>query len=132
MPCVPITRNAIEKLLREQGPMTAAEISEALGFNRKRVDASIVEARKRYRHQIFRIAGYKRQVGVQGREAPIYGLGPDKDMRRPRMNTPKDKKAIQERYREKYRYILRLRTQKRRHGFLNPFLLTMGMTHEKG
>lgn len=126
MPSAPITRNIIEKLLREQGPMTAAEITEALGFTRTRVDGSIVEARKRYGHQIFRIAGYKRQVGVQGREAPIYGIGPDKDVRRPQMDSPKDKKRIQERYREKYKIIIRLRDQKRRKGYLNPFFLALG------
>jgi DNA-binding transcriptional regulator GbsR (MarR family) len=128
MPCIPITRNAIARLLQEEGPLTAAEITEALQFNRKRVDASIVEARKKYGTDIFRIAGYKRQVGVGGREAPIYAVGPGQDARRPKMNTAEDKKKIQERYREKHKYILRLRTHKRRHGEINPFFLALGIT----
>lgn len=128
MPCVPITRNAIFKLLETEGPMTAAEITEALNFTRKRVDASIVEARKKYGTQFFRITGYRRQVGVQGREAPIYGVGPKEDVPKPKMDTHRDRKKIQERYREKNRYILRLRNQRRRHGPLNPFLMILGRT----
>lgn len=128
MPCVPITRNAIFKLLQEQGPMTAAEIAEALEFTRKRVDASIIEARAKYSTQFFRITGYVRQVGVQGREAPIYGVGPKPDVKRPPMNTSEDKRRIQERYREKHKYIIRLRTHKRRHGAINPFFLALGRT----
>ncbi len=119
---------AIEKLLREQGPMTAAEIAEALEFTRSRVDASIIEARKRYGTTHFRITGYKRQVGIQGREAAVFAAGPGKDVPRPAMDTLDDRRAIQQRYRDKYRYILRMRNQKRRHGALNPFLLVMGRT----
>ena len=126
MPAAPITRNAISKLLMHEGPMTAAEIAETLEFNRKRVDGSIVEARKRYGSEVFRITGYRRQVGIQGREAPVYAVGPGVDARRPRMDTKRDIQKIKERYREKYKYILRLRDQKRRHGSINPFMLIMG------
>ena len=127
MPCTPITRNAIVKLLNEQGPMTAAEIADALEFNRKRVDGSIVKARQAHGTEIFRIAGYRRQVGIQGREAAIYALGPGDDARRPRMDTKRDRQRIKERYREKYKYILRLRDQKRRNGSINHFLLALGV-----
>ncbi len=128
MPCVPITRNAIYKLLQEQGPITAAEIADALEFTRRRVDSSIITSRKEYGTEHFRIAGYKRQVGIQGHEAAIFAAGPGYDVRRPKMNTQNDRRKIQERYREKYRHILRMRNQKKRHGTLNPFLLILGRT----
>ena len=126
MPCVPITRNAIYKLLETNGPMTAAQIAEELSFKRKRVDASIIEARAKYGTKFFRITGYERKVGVQGREAPLYGIGPRPDVPRPEMNTESDRKKIQQRYRDKYRYILRIRDQKRRHGSVNHFMMILG------
>jgi len=122
----PTTRDAILALLAEQGPLTAAQIAEELNKTRRSIDGALNGARKKYGTQYFRIAGYARQVGIRGREAPQYAPGPKPDAKRPDMRTDEDAKRIQARYREKYRYILRLRTQKRRHGSINPFLAILG------
>lgn len=120
-------REAILALIGDEGPMTAAEITEALGITRRSVDSSIHEMRD-YGTKFLRITSYKRQRGRGGREAPVYGLGPGQDAKRPVMNTPEEAKKRQERYREKNRFILRVRQQKKRHGTVNPFLLVLGRT----
>lgn len=120
-------RDAISALLERDGPLTAAEITHQLGLDRTKVDSSIIHARQKYGTQFFRIAAYQRQVGVGGREAPMYGIGPEPDARRPRMDTKRDKQLIQERYRDKYRAVLRLRDRKRKGSRSNHFLDILGV-----
>lgn len=121
------TRDAIYALLERDGPMTAAEIAYALGKLHKTIAASIAAARSDHGTKYFRIVSYQRQVGVQGREAPVYGIGPDPDARRPAMNTPRDKRAIKQRYAEKNKLIRRARDRKRRGIQSNHFLDILGI-----
>lgn len=121
MPCVPITRNAILQLLENEGPMTAAEITEALGFTRKRVDGCITTARQDHGTKFFRISSFRRQQGNGGREAPVYTLGPGSDAKRPIMHGIEEHRKRNARYRDKNRALINLRNQKRRHGTVNPF-----------
>jgi len=121
MPTVPVVRNAIIEAIRNEGPMTSAELSEYLDVSRPRISGAIVIMRE-YGTKFLRIVGYRRQRGTGGREAPIYALGPGTDAPRPVMNSLEENRKRQARYRKKYRLILRLRTQQRRKGVVNPFL----------
>jgi predicted ArsR family transcriptional regulator len=121
MPAVPVTRDAILALLAEEGPMTAAEITEHIGKHRKAIDASINVMRS-YGTQYIHITSYRKTRGKSGREAPVYGLGNAQDAKRPTFGTAEDERKAQQRYRDKHRGLIRLRAQKRRHGTVNPFL----------
>lgn len=121
MPTVPVVRNAILKTIQEEGPMTAADIADHLEISRERISGAIVVMRS-YGTKFLRIVNYKRQRGNGGREAPVYALGPGKDAPRPVMNSIEENRKRQARYRDKHRMIIRLRTQQRRRGAVNPFL----------
>lgn len=121
MPTVPVTREAILAAIAEDGPMTAAELTEATGKTRRAIDASI-NAMREHGTKFLRITSYRRQRGRGGREATVYGLGPGPDAKRPALDTPEEAKARQARYREKNRTLLRLRMHRRRRGQVNPFL----------
>lgn len=120
MPTVPVVRNAIIKTLQEEGPMTAADIADHLEMEKERVSGAIVLMRH-HGTKFLHIVNYKRQRGNGGREAPVYALGPGKDAPRPVMNSIEENRKRQARYRDKHRMIIRLRTQQRRHGAVNPF-----------
>lgn len=121
-------RDLLLAWLESDGPMTAAELEAVTGVPRKKISACINHARSSYGTKYFRIASYMRRVGVGGREAPVYGVGPMRDAGRPRMNTAADKKAIQQRHREKYRMVRRLKDRKRRgRDVSNIFFNTLGV-----
>lgn len=120
MPAVPVTREAILAAIAAEGPMTAAELTEALGKSRQAIGGSINGMRE-HGTEFLRITSYRRQRGRGGREAPVYGLGPGQDAKRPVMDTLEESRKRQARYREKNRALIRLRTQKRRRGQVNPF-----------
>lgn len=109
-------RDVLLAWLESDGPLTAAELAQMTGFTRHQVDSCLIHSRKKYGTQFFRIDSYRRQVGVGGREAPLYAVGPDPDAVRPRMDTARDRKATQERYRQKNKALLRARDRKRRGG----------------
>ena len=83
MPKPPATRDAITAALKECGPMSVPELVEHLGWTRTRVDACITTARSNHPGKLFRIVRYRKQVGVQGREAAVYAAGPGPDAPRP-------------------------------------------------
>lgn len=83
MPKPPITRDTITAALKECGPMTVLELVEYLGFTRTKVDGCITQARANHPGRFFRIVRYRKQVGIQGREAAVYGAGPGPDAPRP-------------------------------------------------
>ncbi len=83
MPKPPDTRDAITAALKEMGPMSALELVEHLGWSRNRVNACMTTARANHPGKFFRIVAYRKQVGVQGRETPIYSAGPGPDAKRP-------------------------------------------------
>jgi|GEM_PF-1926201 len=83
MPKPPITRDAITAALKECGPMSVMELVEYLGWSRNRVDACITTARENHPGKFFRIVRYRKQVGIQGREAAVYAAGPGADAKRP-------------------------------------------------
>lgn len=83
MPKPPATRDAITAALKECGPMSVSELVEYLGWPRNRVDACITTARSNNPGKFFRIVRYRKQVGVQGREAAVYAAGPGPDAQRP-------------------------------------------------
>lgn len=83
MPVPPATRDAITAALRECGPMSVPELVEHLGWKRNRVNAAMTTARANHPGKFFRIVRFRKQVGVQGRETPIYAAGPGPDAKRP-------------------------------------------------
>lgn len=131
MPTVPTTRNAIIALIQEHGSMTAADIAEHLGWTRQRVNGAITQARIDHGTWFFRIAGYRRQRGRGGREAPVYGLGPGKDVARPVMNSIEENRKRQARYRERNRAVINLRNTARRSSQINPFYQLIARTNER-
>lgn len=122
MPQPAYTRTAIQQLIRDNGPMTALELTEALKMNRVTVTSCITASREKYGTQFFRIASYRRQEGQGGREAPIYGLGPDTDVK-PLKLGDKARRETQKRYADKMRATINARHRVRRnHGAaINPF-----------
>ncbi len=83
MPKPPATRDAITAALKECGPMSVSELVEYLGWPRNRVDSCITTARSNHPGKFFRIVRYRKQVGVQGRDAAVYAAGPGPDAQKP-------------------------------------------------
>lgn len=63
--------------------MSVPEIAEHLGMARNKVNATMTTARNNHPGKFFRIVRYRKQVGVQGRETPVYAAGPGPDAPRP-------------------------------------------------
>lgn len=122
MPQPAYTRTAIQQLIRDNGPMSAAELTEALKMKRITVTSCIISAREKYGTEFFRIADYRRQQGRGGREIPIYGLGPGKDVPPPKFGD-KARKETQKRYADKMRATINARHRVRRgnDAQINPF-----------
>lgn len=116
------TRNAIIELIREHGPLSAAEITDLLKMNRVTVSSCIGAAREKYGTKFFRIADYGRQQGKGGREIPIYGLGPRSDVRPPQLGD-QARKESQKRYVDKMRATINAKNRLRRNKGvpINPF-----------
>lgn len=84
MPIKPITRKIIENAIREHGPMKTLDIMDVTGLTRAQVNGAISYARKTYPGQVFHIFRWARQDECKGGEmAPVYGLGPKKDAKKP-------------------------------------------------
>lgn len=99
MPVPPVVRDAITKALRELGPMSAAEIAEATGLPRGKVNASLTNARADHPGKFFRISRWQLQIGRKGRETPIYAAAPGKDAERPAFDAEHRKATNQRNYR---------------------------------
>jgi DNA-binding transcriptional regulator GbsR (MarR family) len=80
MPQPPKTRNAIIRVLKELGPMTADEIAHELGMNPKSVQSAICIARKT-KEKFFYISDYVFTPGFRGVPA-IYAVGRKADAKR--------------------------------------------------
>lgn len=117
-----VTRNAIIELIREHGPLSAAEITDLLKMHRVTVSSCIHSAREKYGTKFFRIADYDRQQGKGGREIPIYDLGPRPDTRPPQLGD-KARKESQQRYVNKMRATINAknRLRRRKGAPINPF-----------
>lgn len=89
MPMPPTTRDAITRALRECGPMSVPEIAEHLGMARNRVNTAMTTARANHPGRYFRIIRYRPQVGVSGRETPIYSASRGPDAPRPEFDKAK-------------------------------------------
>ena len=86
MPAKPTSRSVVVALLRECGPLSAADVAEHLGWLRNRVNKTMGEARKRRPGLVFRIVRYELYPGRQGRETPIYAAEAGEDAKRPTFN----------------------------------------------
>jgi len=117
---VPTTRIAIFDVLREHGPLHVAAIAQILQMDGRSVASSIRIAHDR---KLIHISGWKRSLGTKGRMGAIYALGTGQDRRPPKINAHKD---ANERYREKYREVIRLRNQKKRGRMTDHWLSILG------
>ncbi len=117
---VPTTRIAIFAVLKEHGPLHVSAIAEILKMNLQSVNCSIRIAHK---HNLIYISGWKRSFKTKGRMGAIYSLGQGKDCKKPDINAHHEANV---RYREKYREVLRLRTNARRGHVINHWLIALG------
>ena len=120
-------RDRIVELLTREGRLTAAEIADHLELPRASVDKALSYARRQYGSEVFRIAGYRRQVGNKGRAAALFAAGPGKDAPRPRLDTKPARRVLAKRFREKHAALLRARDRKRRGVVGNHFLDILGV-----
>mgnify|MGYP001065882285 FL=1 len=63
--------------------MSAPEIAEHLGLARNVINTCMPTNRKNHPGKFFRILRYRPQVGVSGRETPIYSASSGPDAPRP-------------------------------------------------
>ena len=108
MGTVPVTRMAIFAVLEEHGPLHVAAIAKILQKDHRTVQSAVRIAHER---KLIHISGWKRSLSTRGRWGAIYALGHDQDRKPPQVDTHKQ---ANERYRKKYREVLRRRTQARR------------------
>jgi hypothetical protein len=100
MPQAPTTRDAIVALLKDVGPMTAAEIASMLEKNIKTVQSCIATARNT-KKRFFYIQGYEFTPGSNGVPA-IYAAGRKPDAERV------DRGATQHLYYERTKHLRKL------------------------
>jgi hypothetical protein len=104
----PSTRDAIKRLISENGPMTIEELAAELGKPKKTVGSSVSSARiGKVKH--FYIKDYQRQVGRSGIPAALYANGDRRDAPYPGA----DKRTTDRRSYEKHKAIIRLRRSTR-------------------
>lgn len=104
----PITREAIKRLIRENGPMTVEEIAHELGKPKKTVGSCMSLARSgKLKH--FYIKDHKPQIGRSGMPAALYAIGNRPDASRPTV----DRKAVDRRTYEKHKALIKLRRSTR-------------------
>jgi hypothetical protein len=102
-------RDVLVEAFKEHGPMSAAELSEATGIPRKKVDHSIGGARREYPEQFFRIVEWRRQPdGHKGAMVPVYAHKPGKDKPQPKAKTHRERNAD---YRARKRAALRVKNR---------------------
>lgn len=127
------TRDKVVGLIRKKGPMTANEIAKALMLHPATVASAIRyghSGRPKGAEKTFYVEDYKRNFGSRGRWACIWDVGNLPDAKEPVFS----KKECHERYREKYRFVLRLRQQTKRYGksSINHWFVAMGMQRVEG
>jgi len=116
MPSVPVTRLAIIELIKEHGPLHATAIAQYLNKNDRTVRSAI---RLMHEKRMLHISGWHRNIGVRGVWGAIYALGNAPDRKPPQVDVHKQ---ANERYREKFREVLRRRMQARRGKQVNHWL----------
>ena len=95
-------------VIEEHGPLHVSAIAQILQMDQRTVQSSI---RITHQRKLLHISGWKRSLGTKGRWGAIYSVGKGQDRKPPQIDTNKD---ANERYREKFREVLRLRTNKKR------------------
>lgn len=115
----PTIRTALVAAITEHGPMTAAELADVTGLDRKQVNGAFIKARGL---GLFHIAAWRRQPpGQRGAMAPVYNLGDQPDAPKPRARTQRERNAT---YRKRHRAVLRakaLKTSGAQQHRLHPF-----------
>ena len=101
--------------------MTIAEISIDMKIKPSTISASLLLA---YNLQLLHIVDYRRQIGTQGRPAPVYKLGSGVDKPPPTV-TDFDLLAAAQRYREKYAQVIKLRRDKKKGKPATPWSILM-------
>ncbi|KVN08211.1 hypothetical protein WT09_30780 [Burkholderia stagnalis] len=111
MPHPSTTRDAIKKLIRDLGPLTAAEIAEELGKSLKAVSSCLSTSRTGTRKHFY-VIGHRPQVGVSGLPSGLYAIGNRKDVAPP----PPDPKGAAARYYQNHKATIKLKRTTRAAG----------------
>jgi hypothetical protein len=123
-------RDAVFALLADGEGRTARQIASELDFKRHSVDTVLITARKNHgaSEKGFVIVGYEHTRGTGGREAPVYKLGYDGAVDKPRGKygaaTMREARA---RYQDKLQSIINGKTNIKRGVQINPWLQLLGM-----
>ena len=120
MPTVPTTRNAILGVLKAEGAMSAAEITERTGLTRKSIDGAIHAMRKL---NLLHIVDWSRNFTTGGCWGAVYAHGEGFNKPKPAVNA---RKEAQERYRIKMREVIRRKTKARRGSERNIWMEMLG------
>jgi len=116
----PTTRLAIFRVLTEHGPLHSAAIAKILGMDQRTVASSLRIAHER---RLLHISAWKRSFGTKGRWGAVYSLGHGQDRKPPQVDPHKQ---ANDRYREKYREVLRRRMSARRGKPVDPWIALLG------
>lgn len=128
-------RDAAIRALHDLGPLSIADLADALELPINTVRGCVTCARLDHGTRYFRIVDWRRQRDRGGDLIRVYDLGPGKDKRRPKLSTY-ELRAVQRRYAAKNRIVINDRMRRRRQSSIprNPFaqLLALAGTAQKG
>jgi hypothetical protein len=114
------TRDYLMELLA-CGDSTAAEMADEQRMHRNTVDYHLKRAHKEGRAHI---AGWKRQIGVSGKWAPVFRAGPGVDKPEPK-RTKRDASTYSKRYYARNRLLVRARQAAKKGQPINPYYQLM-------
>lgn len=98
-PRVP-AREAVAASLRQHGPMTCAQLADAMDWPQPTVENTLVNARARFREQMFRVVGYLPPDKNGGTKTQnIYAAEKGKDVPRPVVDERRRRSKTRARYR---------------------------------
>ena len=114
------TRILVFQILREHGPLPISQIAKLLDMNINTVASSVHIAHAR---GLVHISGWSRNIGLRGKFGGIYSLGRGHDKKPPQIDAQRE---ADQRYREKYKEVIRRRDNARRGRPVDPWLAILG------
>lgn len=115
----PPSRNAVIAAIKEHGPMTCAEVAEALGWPHSRAHETIANARRWQPGKVFRVVRYRKTMG-KGKDPSVYAVQAGPDVPRPVIDRKARRKEIDRRYQRKNQAIINARERAERAAKVGP------------
>lgn len=109
----PPSRTAVIAAIQEHGPMTCAEVAEALGWPHSRAHETIANARRWQPGKVFRVVRY-RKTPAKGKDLSVYAFRPGKDAPRPKIDTKARRQEAARRYQAKNQAVINARERSAR------------------